>query len=164
MFFEKFESSNELVEHKLGCALTMERDVLKMLDKLEEAARGEPLRQHLRHHAEETRQQLANVKRAFAALGWKADDRPCPVVAAIDKEGRAQIKRANDELVDDVILAGAAETEHYEIAVYEWLIAYVEPMGKPEAVSLLQQNLQQEQHTLDQVMRSMRAGVHASAF
>jgi ferritin-like metal-binding protein YciE len=163
MLFEKFESSNELVEYKLGSALTMERDVLKMLDKLEEAARGEQLKHQLRHHAEETRQQLANVERAFATLGWESDDKPCPVIEAIDKEGRAQIKRADDSLVDDVILAGAAATEHHEIAVYEWLIAHVEAIGKPEAVALLQQNLEQEQHTLDEVMRSMRAGVHASA-
>src|SRR3954462_2477360 len=108
MVFERFASSNELVECKLGSALTMERDVLEMLDKLEEAARGEQLKQHLRHHAEETRQQLANVERAFAALGWEPDDRPCPVIEAIDKQGRAQIKRAGEGLVDDVILAGAA--------------------------------------------------------
>src|SRR3954447_14238847 len=100
MLFEKFESSNELVECKLGSALTMERDVLKMLDKLEEAARGEQLKQHLRHHAEERRRQLANVERAFAALGWESDDKPCPVIEAIDKEGRAQIERADDSLVD----------------------------------------------------------------
>ena len=141
----------------------MERDGLKMLDKLVEAARGEQLKQHLHRHAEETRQQLANVERAFAALGWEPDGKPCPVIEAIDKEGRAQIKRADDRLVDHVILAGAAETEHHEIAVYEWLIAYVDAIGNAEAVALLQQNLEQEQHTLDEVMRSMQAATHASA-
>src|SRR4051794_28028244 len=163
MLFERFESANELIEYKLGCALTMERDVLKMLDKLEEAARGEQLKQHLRHHAEETLQQLANVERAFAVLGWESDDKPCPVIEAIDKEGRAYIKRADDALVDDVILAGGAATEHHEIAPHEGLIAHVESMNKPEAVALLEQNLEQERHTLDEVTRSMRAAVHAGA-
>src|SRR3954471_2362725 len=111
MLFERFESANELVEYKLGSALTMERDVLKMLDKLEEAARGEQLKQQLRHHADETRQQLANVERAFTVLGWESDDKPCPVIEAIDKEGRARIKRTDDALVDDVILAGGAEAQ-----------------------------------------------------
>src|ERR1700754_584153 len=152
MLFERFESPNELVEYKLGCALRMERDVLKMLDRLEPVARGERLKQHLRRDAEETREQLANVERAFAALTWEPDDRPCPVIEAIEKDGRAQIKRATDRLVDDAILAWAAETEHYEIAAYEWLIAHVEATGTPEAVAWLQQNLDQEQHALDEVM------------
>jgi ferritin-like metal-binding protein YciE len=162
MVFERFESPNELVEYKLGSALRMERDVLKLLGMLEEAARGQQLKQHLRHRAEETREQLANVERAFAAMGWEPDYRPCPVIEAIAKDGRAQIRRAGDRLVDDVILAGTAETEHYGIAVYEWLIAQVEAIGEPEAVAVLQQNLAQEQHSLGEVMRSMSSAVHAS--
>jgi ferritin-like metal-binding protein YciE len=63
--------------------------------------------------------------------------------------------------VDDVILAGAAETEHHEIAVYEWLIAHVEALDTPDAVALLQRNLEQEQHTLDEVQRAIRAAAHA---
>lgn len=161
MLFERFETPRELLEYKLGCALTMERDVLKMLDKLEASARSEQLKQQLRHHADETRQQLANVERAFSALGMEADDKPSPVIEAIDKEGRAQIRRADDALVDDVILAGAAATEHHEIAVYEWLIAHVEAMGKPDVVALLQQNLEQEQHTLEEVQGAIQATAHA---
>src|SRR3954453_12837757 len=132
MLFERFESADELVRYKLGSALTMERYVLKMLDKLEEEARGEQLKQQLHHHADETRQQLANVEQAFTVLGWETDDHPCPVIEAIDKEGRAQIKRTDEALVDDVILSGAAATEHYEMSVYEWLIVHVEAMDKPE--------------------------------
>jgi ferritin-like metal-binding protein YciE len=153
--FERFESPSELVEHKLGSALTMERDVVKMLDKLEAAAHGVQLKHHLRHHAEETRQQVANVEQAFAALGWEADGKPCPVLEAIDKERRSQIKRADDRLTDDAILAGAAATEHYEIAVYEWLVDQVDAMGRPDVVALLQRNLAQEQHALAEVMRSI---------
>jgi ferritin-like metal-binding protein YciE len=161
MLFERFETPRELLEFKLGSALTMERDVLKMLDKLEESARSEQLKQQLRHHADETRQQVANVEQAFSALGMEADDKPSPVIEAIDKEGRAQIKRADDALVDDVILAGAAATEHHEIAVYEWLIAHVEAMGTPDVVALLRQNLEQEQHTLVEVRSAIQATAHA---
>lgn len=155
MLFEKFETRDELLAHKLGSALTMERDVLKMLDKLHEEAHSEQLKQHLAHHADETREQERNIVRAFESLGMEADDKPCPAIEAIDKEGRVQIKRAADWLVDDIILAGAAETEHYEIAVYEWLIAHVEAMGRTDVVALLQQNLEQEQHTLDEVRRAI---------
>jgi ferritin-like metal-binding protein YciE len=162
MLFERFESQSDLLAYKLGSALTMERDVLKMLDKLQEEAHSEQLKRQLAHHADETRQQATNVERAFEALGMDVDDKPCPVIEAIDKEGRAQIKRTADALVDDVILAGAAETEHHEIAVYEWLIAHFEAMGKSDVVALLQQNLEQEQHTLEEVRTATRAAAHSA--
>jgi ferritin-like metal-binding protein YciE len=155
--FAKFESAPELFTYKLGSALEMEQTVLKMLGRLEEEARSEELKQMLRHHAGETEQQIRNVEQAFEAIGEEADDKPCPPMEAIDKEGRANIRRTDASLVDSVILAGAGETEHHEIAVYEWLIAEAEAMGKQDVVGLLQQNMEQEQHTLEEVKRATRA-------
>jgi len=151
MLFERFETAHELFTYKLGSALKMERTVLEMLDRLHDEARSDELRRQLNHHAGETRHQLENLERAFDALGEEADDKPCPVIEAIEKEGRANIKRADDALVDTVIVAGASETEHHEIAVYEWLITEAEAMRHDTVASLLRENLEQEQHTLEEV-------------
>jgi ferritin-like metal-binding protein YciE len=151
MLFDKIESPNELLTFKLGSALTMEQKVLGMLGDLEAEAHHDELKQQLRHHAGETRSQIRNIEMAFEALGAQPDDKPCPVIEAIDKEGKMNIKKAEDDLVDNVIVAGAAETEHHEIAVYEALITQADAMGKSEVVTLLRQNLEQEQHTLDEV-------------
>jgi ferritin-like metal-binding protein YciE len=43
------------------------------------------------------------------------------------------------------------------IGVYDWLIAQAEALGHEEVVELLRENLQQEQHTLDEVRRATRA-------
>ena len=40
------------------------------------------------------------------------------------------------------------ETEHHEIAVYEGLITYGTAIGEQDVISFLQQNLEQEQATL----------------
>jgi ferritin-like metal-binding protein YciE len=125
-----------------------------MLGELEEAARRDQLRQQLRHHADETREQIRNIEQAFRDLDAEPDDKPCLVIDAIDKEGKANIKKADDELVDAVILSGAAETEHHEIAVYEQLITQAETMGHTAVVTLLRQNLEQEQHTLREVQQA----------
>lgn len=53
--------------------------------------------------------------------------------------------------MDSVILSGAAETEHHEIAVYEGLITEAQAMGKRDIVQLLRENLEQEKHTLTEV-------------
>ena len=146
--FDKIETPRELFTHKLGAALTMEETVLGMLGHLEEAAQSQELKQQLRHHAEETRQQITNLEQAFSALGVEADDKPCPAIEGIEKEGQSMLKMADEPLVDAVILGGAAATEHHEIAVYENLITQAEAMGEQDVVALLQENLEQEEAAL----------------
>jgi ferritin-like metal-binding protein YciE len=158
--FERFETPNQLFTYKLGSALKMEDTVLAMLGRLHEKTQRDDLRQRLAHHAEETRQQITNVEHAFSAIDEEPDKNMDLVIEAIDKEGLANIKRSEDALVDTVILGGAAETEHHEIAVYEWLIAEAESLGHQEVVRLLQQNLEQEQHMLEEVRRATRSIAH----
>jgi len=163
--FEKLETPKDVFTHRLGSALEMEQTVLKMLGKLEKEAQSQELKQLFHHHADETEHQLRNIEQAFAALGVEPDDSPCPTIKAMDKEGKANIKMADDRMVDAVILSSAAETEHHEMAVYESLIIEAEAMGQDSIVSLLRQNLEQEQHTLGEVQGAMRrmAGQTASA-
>lgn len=154
--FESIESPRELFTYQLGAALTMEKTVLDMLGQLETAAQRAELKEQLRHHATETEQQIRNLEQAFHALGTEVDDKPCPAIEGIEKEGQALIKKGDDGLVDAVILSGAADTEHHEISVYEGLITKAEAMGEQDIVALLQENLEQEQHTLEEVKRAAR--------
>jgi ferritin-like metal-binding protein YciE len=152
--FDKLKTPRDAFTYKLGSALKMENKVLDMLGDLEREASREELKQQFRHHAEETRQQIRNVEMAFEAIGEEPDDKPNLVIEAIDKEGKANVKMADDAIADSVILAGAEATEHHEIATYEWLIANAEALGEQQVVPLLQQNLEQEQHTLDEVRQA----------
>jgi ferritin-like metal-binding protein YciE len=161
--FERINNRRELFGHQLGSALTMEQDVLDMLGDLEEKSQRAELKQQFRHHATETRQQIDNIQQAFRALGEEPDDSPCPVSKALDKEAKANIKMADDSVVDAVILSGAAETEHHEIAVYESLIMQAEQFGQPTVTQLLQQNLEMEQHTLEEVKQQQRQLATAAA-
>jgi ferritin-like metal-binding protein YciE len=161
--FDKLNTQRELFGHKLGSALTMEQDMLDMLGDLEDKAQRTELKQQFHHHAEETRQQIDNIEQVFRALGEEPDESPSPVTKALDKEAKADIKMADDSVVDAVILTGAAETEHHEIAVYESLITQAEELGQPDAVRLLQQNLEIEQHTLEEVKQQQRQVATATA-
>jgi ferritin-like metal-binding protein YciE len=154
--FETVEihTPHELFVHKLGAALTMEDTVLGMLEKLTEEAGSGELKQQLRHHAEETQGQIRNLQQAFRTLGEEPEKQACPAIEGIETEGESTLKRVEDELKDHVILAGCAETEHHEIAVYENLITHADAMGHEDVVVLLRENLEQEQHTLGEVMRA----------
>jgi ferritin-like metal-binding protein YciE len=161
--FDKINNPRELFGHQLGAALTMEHDVLDMLGDLEEKARQAELKRQFSHHAKETRQQIDNIEQVFRALGEEPDDSPCQVTKALDKEAKANIKMADESVVDAVILSGAAETEHHEIAVYESLLTQAERLGEPEITRLLQQNLEIEQHTLEEVKQQQRQLATAAA-
>ncbi|MEN3343253.1 MAG: hypothetical protein V7644_2657 [Actinomycetota bacterium] len=152
----KIHNPTELFTYKLGAAVTMENTVLDMLGKLQEEAQSDELRQLLRHHATETEQQIQNLHRTFEALGEQVDDSPCPAIEGLEKEGQANLKLTEDSLNDHVILSGAAETEHHEIAAYEGLIIQAEAMGHEDVVALLRENLEQEEHTLREVQQLTR--------
>lgn len=152
--FEKLDTPDQVFHYKLGAALTMENKVLEMLGDLQEATRHDALRELFAHHAEETRGHIANLERSFELLGEKPDDSPCPAIHGIEKEGKANIKKTDESILDTVILAGAAETEHHEIAVYESLIVAAEARGSQDIAALLRENLEQEQHTLDEVRQA----------
>jgi ferritin-like metal-binding protein YciE len=152
--FDKLNTPRDAFTFKLGSALKMENKVLDMLGDLEEKAHHDELKQQFRHHADETRQHVRNVEQAFELLGEKPDENANLVIEAIDKEGKVNIKMADDAIVDNVILAGAEATEHHEIATYEWLIANAQALGHQNVVPLLQRNLESEQHTLDEVRQA----------
>jgi ferritin-like metal-binding protein YciE len=154
--FGHISKPGELLEFKLGAALTMENTVLKMLGRLESEAQGGEVKELLRHHADETRGHVRNVEQAFAALGVEADDKPCPTIGALEKEGKAYLKMADDNMVDAVILCGAAETEHHEIGVYENLITLAESLGEEGVVARLRDSLEQERHALEKASRALR--------
>ena len=154
--FERLTTPEEIFSFKLGSALSMEHDTLQMLGDLEEHAQRAELKTMFREHAEETRQQIANIEQCFALLGEPVDDSPSPVTKGLAKEGTSTIKKTDDSVVDAVILAGALETEHYEIAVYETLVTNADARGASEVAALLRQNLAQEETARDKVKQAAR--------
>jgi ferritin-like metal-binding protein YciE len=132
----------------------MENTVEEMLGKLVEKANDSELKKQLRHHREETQAQIRNLHQIFKSLGLEPSTNPCPTIEGIEKEGEANLKMVDESLNDDVILAGCADTEHHEIAVYENLIVHASSLGHEDVVALLTENLEQEQHTLGEVLKA----------
>jgi ferritin-like metal-binding protein YciE len=148
--------SKKLFNHELGMALGAERKVLTTLRKLERAAQRDQLKQQFHHHLEETEGQIKNLEQAFAVLGERAGAHEAESANGIAAEGEKLLSRVDDLLIDAVLLDAAAKTEHVEIAMYEGLIAKAEAMGADEIVSLLEENLEQERHTLEEVTQASR--------
>jgi ferritin-like metal-binding protein YciE len=153
----------KLFTYKLGTVLSGEKKILSMLKKLEKRAQGEKLQQQFRHHREETEGQIRNIEQAFQTLGEKATGRTNPTVNGLAEQAETLYEKTDDGILDSVLLGGAAETEHLEIALYEDLITQARAMGEEQVVSLLQKNLEQEQHTLEEVKRASEQLAQRSA-
>jgi ferritin-like metal-binding protein YciE len=153
----QISSPQELFEFKLGTALQMERTVLTMLRDLEAKANDPELKQLISHHHDETEQQVANIEQAFSALGANATGHQSPSIQGLKKEGEELLGKVDESLVDSVIAGGAVSTEHHEISVYESLITMAASMGADDVVALLEENLDQEQHTLKEMSSKAEA-------
>jgi ferritin-like metal-binding protein YciE len=142
------ESPTELFVHKLGAALTMEKTILEMLEKLQEEAHDSALRRNLKQHYRETQGHVENLNQVFTALGKRPEEQPCPAIEGLKKEGDQLLDQVGESLVDSVILEGVIETEHHEIAVYDGLIISAERMGHDDVIALLNENIEEEEATL----------------
>ena len=154
--FERLNTPEEVFDFKLGAALKMENEILDALSELDDRAQRDELKQSIRKHAQETRKHVENIEQSFKLLGTDVEDSPCPAIDGLKSEAKATIKKADDAVVDIVILSAITETEHHEIAVYENLIAAAEARGAGEVVTLLRENLQSEQQTLEQAKQTSR--------
>jgi len=150
----EINDARKLFVHQLGGALNMERTVLTMLKQNEQAVQEPELKQLFGHHRDETEGQVRNLEQAFSSLGEESAGHICHGMEGMKKEAADVIEKVAPELLDGALAGGATHVEHYEIATYEGLIAHAEAMGQDEVVALLQENLEQEQHTLQEVERT----------
>ena len=150
---EELTTPQDVFIHKLSTALQMEHTVAENLEKFQTIVQRQELKDFFRHHEEETRGQITRLERCFELLDKPAKAIASPAATGISKEADTLIQKSAEELVDGVVLASALGTEHYETAVYEALITLAEAEGQGEIVSLLEENLEEEQHTADEVKK-----------
>ncbi len=152
-------SINELFLHELGDIYDAEHQFLKGQEEMLQGAFDATLRQMISTHIEETRQQIANIEQVYALLGQKPERVMCDGARGIVSEGQKGLREtAGASGVRDVAISMAASrVEHYEISAYRGLIQGAQLMGQPQIVSLLAQNLQQEERTSQLVEQSLPA-------
>jgi ferritin-like metal-binding protein YciE len=142
----------QLFVHKLGTLLKTEKTILQLLPKMAKETTDHELSARFEHHRKETEQQVKNLERVFDALGRKPQTKPAPVIDGMKTEHNEFVQKQKPEphILDAFLAGAAAATEHHEIAAYEGLITMANAMRQEDIVALLQENLEQEQHTLEE--------------
>lgn len=115
------------------------------------------LRAMIEEHLVQTKQQIGNLEAIYVQLGSPPARMTCDAAAGLVAEGQKGMAEAqpNSSVRDFVIAGSQAKVEHYELAAYRTLIAAAEGMGQRVIVSLLRQNLEQEEQTARRVEQSV---------
>ncbi|MFD6054630.1 ferritin-like domain-containing protein [Agromyces sp. NPDC060279] len=153
---QTLESPQDLLHFQLRTAMTMENDSLAALQELAGAVKSAEIRKLFKHHQDETKEQIANLQQAFRLLEFKESTAPSPSTKGISKQAASLLERSAPKLRDQVALASALGNEHYEISAYEGLIIPVAAMGATEVEQLLRANLEQEQHTSEELRKTLQ--------
>lgn len=109
-----------------------------------------------RHHAEETREQIDNLRKVFDLFEFPVSTAGSPATKGISSQAHSLIERTSKPLLDQVTLTCALGNEHYETSVYQSLIVAATAQAATEAVALLNSNLDQETHTSEELHATLK--------
>jgi ferritin-like metal-binding protein YciE len=121
-----------------------EKQILKALPKMAQAAQHEDLRHAFEEHLEQTEAQVERLEQVFEVIGEEPKGKGCKAMEGILKEGEELIKEHHG---DAAMICAAQKVEHYEIASYGSLQSWARLLGEDEAADLLEETLDEERDT-----------------
>src|SRR5690349_9484185 len=141
-----------------------EKQLTKALPKLAKTASSPQLRDAFESHLEETRGHVERLEEVFEEMDQKARGKHCDGIAGIIEEGKSIMDEDfDDATMDACLIAAGQRAEHYEIGAYGTVIAWAEAMGHKRAVTLLQQNLNEEKAADKKLSALAEGGINQQA-
>ena len=136
-----------------------EKKILATLPKMAKAAQNDELTTAFEKHRAETERQVERLEQVFGLIDKKAQGKTCDAIVGITEEGAEIMKDyKGSPALDAGLIAAAQAVEHYEISRYGTLRTWAEELGLNDAVSLLQQTLEEEKAT-DQALTKIAESV-----
>jgi ferritin-like metal-binding protein YciE len=139
---------DELFHDTLKDIYFAEGKILNALPKMAKAAHNQELKAAFEKHYRETEGHVERLEQVFAAIKQKPQGKTCAVVVGITDEGAEVMEEyKGSPALDAGLLAAAQAVEHYEISRYGTLRTWAEELGLTEAVTLLEETLEEEDTT-----------------
>ncbi|CAH0201855.1 ferritin-like domain-containing protein [Chryseobacterium sp. Bi04] len=126
-----------------------ENTILEALDKMQEAATAEELKEAFEDHHLQTQKHVKRLEKVFQLIEEKPEKKECKAIKGIIEEGEEVIKTTEEGTAtrDAALIIAAQKVEHYEIATYGGLAQLAITMGHDKAADLLERTLQEEEDT-----------------
>src|SRR3979409_97402 len=139
---------DELFHYPLKDIYFAEKKILSTLPKMVKAAQNEELKAAFEKHRGETEGQVERLAKGVALIEKKTQGKTCAAIVGITDEGAEIMEEyKGSPALDAGLLAAAQAVEHYEISRYGTLIAWAEELGLEDAVSLLEETLEEAKAT-----------------
>ena len=144
--FGKVKSLRELFEIELSYAYDCEQKLVdKGLPTMIENAGSPELQAALKHHLEETRNQVARLERVFGAIGVEPKTKDNDILDEMISAAKDSVSNIDDLLLRDAaLIVNGNLVEHYEIATYGSLAAFARNLGLQSVAGLLEETLAEE--------------------
>ncbi len=141
-----------------------ERKILKSLPKMQRAAQSPELKAAFEKHIGQTEGQIERLQQVFDIIGKPARGKTCDAIEGSLAEGDEIAEEyKGTPALDAGLLAAAQAVEHYEITRYGTLKRWATVLGMDEAVKLLDETLQEESQTDEDLTKIADAAVNAEA-
>jgi ferritin-like metal-binding protein YciE len=128
------------------------------------AASNPQLRQGFEKHLEQTRKQAERLEQIFQELEIKGKGKKCVGMEGLIEEGKELMEEdAEPEVLDAGLIAAAQKVEHYEIAGYGTVRTYAEVLQMDNAARLLEQTLEEEKATDQQLTDLAESSINIEA-
>jgi ferritin-like metal-binding protein YciE len=158
----KFESLDDVFEAELHDLLSAEKQLVKALPSIADAASSNDLKTAVKEHLSQTEGHVTRLEKVFGSIDKTPKSEHCDGMEGLLKEGAEVAEADGDKAARDAAIIGAAQrVEHYEIAAYGTARALAEQLGHDEAVTLLTQTLDEESEAdrkLTEVAKSVTVG------
>ena len=141
-----------------------ERKILKSLPKMKRAAQSETLKAAFEKHEGQTEGQIERLEKVFEIIGKSPRGKTCDAINGILDEGDEIAEEYKDSpALDAGLLAAAQAVEHYEITRYGTLKRWANVLGLDEAVKLLDETLEEESQTDEDLTSIADASINEAA-
>ena len=146
------QTIEELFEHELQDIYAGEQALLGALEQMASESADREIKKGFTQHRRETQAQIKRLEKVFKTLGQKPESSTCAGIEGLIKEKKQFMReRPSSELLEFYNIGAAQKVERYEITAYESLIDMAEKLGMDDVVELLEQNLQEEEVTLNKL-------------
>lgn len=141
----EFNNFEDLFREQIEDLYDAEQRLTDALPKMADAATSPQLKQAFEDHLTETRGHVSRLEQVFRSINIEPNRTTCPAMKGLIAEGEEMIKAKGDpDIKDAALIAAAQRVEHYEISGYGSARAFARRLGLTQAVTLLEQTLQEE--------------------
>jgi len=142
---------------ELGAIYDAEKQLLKALPKMAQAAQHNDLRRAFEEHLEQTEGQAERIQQVFEVIGEEPHTRNCKAMQGLIQDAEELIKEHQG---DAALICAAQKVEHYEIASYGSLQSWARLLGEEDAADLLEETLDEERDTDERLTETAESAIN----